>query len=178
MHPDRDPAPAYARTGEVDTIDGFLMVLSPWAVRNLRFDESLGRFHGYDFDLCLQARAAGRKVVTADLKVVHHHSLDLLGDAEGWVEANLRVTEKWAERFPQLAPQAEDGDWRGRARRSDAEAAAARTLRIAAQMKAEARERELLRELDMMRSSLSWRITAPLRRATRSWRALKDRAGR
>ena len=35
--------PAYAETGEVDTIDGFVMALSPWAVRNLRFDESLGQ---------------------------------------------------------------------------------------------------------------------------------------
>ena len=38
-----DDAPPYARTGEVDTLDGFLLVLSPWAVRTLRFDESLGR---------------------------------------------------------------------------------------------------------------------------------------
>ncbi len=28
-----DGAPAYARTGEVDSIDGFVMALSPWAVR-------------------------------------------------------------------------------------------------------------------------------------------------
>ena len=27
--------------GEVDAVDGFLLVLSPWAVRNVRFDESL-----------------------------------------------------------------------------------------------------------------------------------------
>ena len=37
-----DDAPPYARTGEVETLDGFLLVLSPWAVRNVRFDESLG----------------------------------------------------------------------------------------------------------------------------------------
>ena len=59
MSPETGSLPAYARLGEVDTIDGFIMVLSPWAVRNLRFDETLGRFHGYDFDLCMQARAAG-----------------------------------------------------------------------------------------------------------------------
>ena len=61
--------PAYARTGEVDTVDGFVIALSPWAVRNVRFDESLGPLHGYDFDFCLQVRDAGRKVVTADFKV-------------------------------------------------------------------------------------------------------------
>jgi hypothetical protein len=178
MHPERVPPPAYARTGEVDTIDGFVMVLSPWAVRNLRFDESLGRFHGYDFDLCLQARAAGRKVLTADLKVIHHHSLDLLDDPEGWVQANVRIIEKWEERFPKLAAQAGDGDWRARVRRSEAEAAAARTMRTAAQWQADARERELMRELEAMRASLSWRLTKPLRRTARAWRSLSGRAGR
>ena len=47
--------------GEVDSIDGFVMVLSLWAVRNLRFDESLGKLHGYDFDICMQAKAATRR---------------------------------------------------------------------------------------------------------------------
>jgi GT2 family glycosyltransferase len=175
MHPERVPPPGYARTGEVETIDGFLMVLSPWAVRNLRFDESLGRFHGYDFDLCLQARAAGRKVLTADLKVVHHHSLELLDDPDGWVEANLRIVEKWGERFPKLAPSAANGDWKARAWRSEAEAAAARTLRISAQMRADARERELMREIEAMRGSVSWRATAPLRKLAQAYRSLSAR---
>ncbi len=58
---DPEGRPPFARTGEVDSIDGFVMVLSPWAVRELRFDESLGKIHGYDFDLCLQVRDAGTK---------------------------------------------------------------------------------------------------------------------
>ena len=41
--------------GEVETLDGFVLALSPWAVRKLRFDESLDLVHGYDFDFCLQA---------------------------------------------------------------------------------------------------------------------------
>ena len=46
------------------------MAMSPWAVQNLRFDETLGQaLHGYDFDICMQARAAGKKVVTADFQV-------------------------------------------------------------------------------------------------------------
>ena len=48
-----DPAPA-----EVDVVDGRLMVLSPWAVETLRFDESLSLGYGYELDLCLKARAA------------------------------------------------------------------------------------------------------------------------
>lgn len=168
MHPERVPVPPYARTGEVDTIDGFIMVLSPWAVRSLRFDESLGQFHGYDLDFCLQVRQAGRKVLTADLKVVHHHPLLLLSDPENWIEANLRLTEKWEGNFPQIG--AEVGSrkeaWKARARRAESAASAAQTLRISAQMEADARARELQREIEILRESTSWRVTEPLRRVS------------
>jgi Glycosyltransferase like family len=176
MHPDRVPPPPYARTGEVDTLDGFLMVLSPWSVRNLRFDESLGQFDGYDFDFCLQVREAGRKVMTADLKVIHHHSLELMVNPERWIEANIRITEKWEGRFPRLGAQLGDGaaDWKARARRAEAEASAARTLRISTQMQASARERELQREIDAMQQSSSWRLTAPIRGIVRRLRASRS----
>ncbi len=62
-------------THDVDTVDGLLMALSPWAVRNLRFDEEgFAGFDAYDADLCAQARAAGRRVVVTDLPVVHRHT--------------------------------------------------------------------------------------------------------
>jgi hypothetical protein len=175
MHPDRFTPPPYARTGEVDTVDGLLLVLSPWAVRNLRFDESLGRFHGYDFDFCHQVRAAGRKVMTADLKIVHHHSLELLDDAETWVEAYVRVIEKWEERFPEVGALLGQSarDWKARARRAEAHAAAAHMMRVSAQMKATARELELERGLEAMRASKSWWLTAPLRRGGARLRRLR-----
>ncbi|CAB4876898.1 unannotated protein [freshwater metagenome] len=116
-------APGYARLGEVETVDGFLLVLSPWALANLRFDESLGQIHGYDLDLCLQARAAGRKVVTADLRAIHHRSLELIRDLDEWAQASVRVTRKWEERFPQIG--AGMGTWRDRALRAEADADAA-----------------------------------------------------
>ena len=34
--------PVYAETGPVDSLDGFVMAFSPWAIANLRFDESIG----------------------------------------------------------------------------------------------------------------------------------------
>ena len=89
-----DAAPPYARLGEVDTLDGFLLVLSPWAVQELRFDEALGRLHGYDLDFCLQVRAAGRKVVTADVRAIHNHSLTLVNDPEGWIDAHVKVADR------------------------------------------------------------------------------------
>ena len=118
--------PPFAQLGEVDSIDGFVMALSPWAMQNLRFDESLGKIHGYDFDACMQVRAAGKKVVTADLQVVHHHSLRLIEDVESWINAYMQVAEKWDEQLPHNGSR--DGDWEWRARRAEAEASAARLM--------------------------------------------------
>jgi hypothetical protein len=167
--------PAFARPGEVDAVDGFLFVLSPWVVRNVRFDESLGSLHGYDVDFCLQVRAAGRKVVTADLRAIHNHSLELVSDPESWAEAHVRVAEKWDGRIPGAVWAGDD--WKRRARRAEAEAEAARAAAVSQQLQYHAREREYKRALDEMRESIGWRITEPLRRANhwrrRAWAALR-----
>ena len=169
--PTGDRAP-FARTGEVDIVDGFLLVLSPWAVRNLRFDESLGPLHGYDVDFCLQAREAGRKVVTADIHAIHNHSLDLVSDPGGWVEAHVRVAEKWDGRMPGMGRAG--GDWKQRARRAEAEAEAARAAAVSRELIYDARERGFRREIEEITTSIGWRVTAPLRRAN----ALRRRAQR
>ena len=164
-----DEMPAYARTGEVDTVDGFVLGLSPWTVRNVRFDESLGQLHGYDFDFCLQVRAAGRKVVTEDFKVIHHHSLDLIGNPDTWVAAHMRVAEKWDGRMPKVGTAS--GDWKERARRAEAEAAAARAHAVSIQLQSDARLKEIT-------ESTSWRLTEPLRRLNalrRTARAMRRR---
>ena len=85
---------------------------------DIRFDESLGQLHGYDFDFCLQVRAAGRKVVAEHLPVVHHHSLDLVSNPETWIAAHMRVAEKWAGRMPTWArPEARGSNGPGGRRR-------------------------------------------------------------
>jgi hypothetical protein len=154
-------APPYARIGEVDTLDGFLLVLSPWVVRNIRFDESLGQLHGYDFDFCLQVREAGRKVVTADFRAVHNHSLVPFSDGESWVEAHVRIAEKWDGRMPGVGNAA--GSWQERALRAEAERDAARVVDRSSTLKTRARVIELERALTEARESISWRMTAPLR---------------
>jgi hypothetical protein len=61
------------RTGDVAFIEGSIMVFSPWAVRNLRFDETYPGFSsGYD-DICVHALRAGKRVTVADVDT-HHHS--------------------------------------------------------------------------------------------------------
>jgi Glycosyltransferase like family len=146
-------APAYAATGEVDSLDGLVIVLSPWAVRELRFDESLGKLHGYDFDICMQAKAAGKKVVTADFRVIHHHDLDLISDPETWTQTYIRLVEKWQHLFP-----SNGADPHQHALRAEAEAACARALMVSHQMRHEAAQRALenvKRELDATRQELA-----------------------
>jgi Glycosyltransferase like family len=156
-----DDAPPWARLGAVDTLDGFLLVLSPWVVRNVRFDEGLGAFHGYDLDFCLQVREAGRKVVTADFRAIHHRPLEMLPDPAEWVDAHIRVAEKWDGRMPRIGDAA--GSWRERALRAEAERDAARTDARSTALAIEARRAMLERVIEETRTSLSWRLTAPLR---------------
>ena len=188
---DLTTAPPEARTGEVEVIDGFVMGLTPWALENVRFDESLGQLHGYDFDFCQQVRAAGKKVVTEHLRVIHHHSLELIGDVEGWMAAHMRVAEKWDDRIPH--PEGFDGDWRGRARWAEArrdaammEANAAELAREAAAKGAkrqfeelEAHIRWLEGQLRSVEESASWKVTRPLRalKARRSGRREQEEPG-
>jgi hypothetical protein len=153
-------APAYARVGEVETLDGFVLVLPPWTVRNIRFDESLGTFHGYDLDYCLQVRAAGRKVITADFRAIHHRPLDMLPDAAEWIDAHMRVADKWDGA---MGIGGGVGTWKDRARRAEADAAAARLLGHQTRIARDAQLRELERALEEATTSISWRITMPLR---------------
>jgi hypothetical protein len=143
-------------------------------VRNIRFDESLGQaLHGYDFDFCLQVREAGRRVVTADFKVIHNHSLELASDLEHWAQAHVAVTRKWHGRMPGIGVSG--GTWKQRARRAEAEAAVTRGVAISTQMKTEAAVVRGEQELRSVTDSASWKLTAPLRGLARLQRAREQR---
>ncbi len=168
-------APPYARVGEVDTVDGFLLVLSPWVVRNIRFDESLGQLHGYDLDFCLQVREAGRKVVTADFRAIHSHALEPFSDPQSWIRAHVQVAEKWDGRMPGVGGGI--GSWEERARRAEAERDVARLVDHANELQLLGQVRELEGILAQTTESLSWKLTAPLRWGD-SWMAvLRTRTG-
>lgn len=160
------PAPA-----EVEVIDGFLMVLAPWVVHNLRFDESLVLGHGFDVDICRQVRQAGRKVMTCDIQATHHHALELFSDKQSWVEAHIRLAEKWDS-----PDYGDDQDaWRARARRAEAEREVARARAYSRELAADAHVLGLERELEEALDSTSWRLTAPLRAASASVRRWRGR---
>jgi hypothetical protein len=80
---------------DVEAVDGLVMVLSPWAVRNLRFDSRrFTGFHGYDADICFQARAAGKRVIVDELAVVHH-TAGGLGNEPVYYETDRAFRAKW-----------------------------------------------------------------------------------
>jgi hypothetical protein len=108
---------------EVDAVDGLILVLSPWAARNLRFDERTAPgFHGYDVDICLQARIRGRKVFVEELRVAHQ-TRGGLGDREAWMRAHAAFRRKWdravlGPHFSGVSPFARFGPPGGGARAS------------------------------------------------------------
>jgi hypothetical protein len=82
---------------DVDVLDGQCLVLAPWAIRHLRFDEaSFDGFHGYDCDICLQARAAGRRVRVCELPLIHH-TYGGYGDGHAYARAGAAFAAKWRE---------------------------------------------------------------------------------
>jgi hypothetical protein len=122
-------------------------------------------------------REAGRKVATADFKVVHHHSLELVDDVAPWIEAYVAVADKWEGRMPGIgrpnygsAPE----DWKRRALRAEAEAGATRLKRESMRLQAEARERVLQARTAEVTDSKSWRMTRPLRMLGATARRLRQ----
>jgi 2-polyprenyl-3-methyl-5-hydroxy-6-metoxy-1,4-benzoquinol methylase len=96
--------------GDVDVVDGLLMVLSPAALKAVRFDEStFTGLHGYDADYCLSCRSAGLRVVVEPLVVYHKSAGDTSPHSDATAE--LQFKRKWARvlsrpplrvRLPQL----------------------------------------------------------------------------
>jgi hypothetical protein len=159
-----------APPAEVEVVDGQLLVLSPWIVRNVRFDETLLLGHGFDVDFSLQVRNAGRTLMVADLHVAHHRSLELINDVEVWVEAHIRMADKWNGTLRE--EPADEPGWKRRARRAEARREAARAIAMSESLKLDARVLELERELEQNTSTVSWRLTAPLRALNRVRRKL------
>ena len=150
-----------APPGEVAALDGQLLILSPWTVSNIRFDESLLLGHGFDLDFSLEVRRAGRKLMVEDLEVIHHRPIELVGDLAVWVEAHIQVAQKWDHMLHEPPP--DELGWKRRARRAEARRESARSLAMSESLKLDARVLELERRFQDMTSTVSWRLTEPLR---------------
>lgn len=98
-----DPEHYSSGAHEVELVDGTLLVLAPWVVRQLRFDEALAEdFHGYDVDLCLRVRARGGRVICDDVPHIHHR-LAPWSDRGAVVRAASSLARMWD---PALRPRA------------------------------------------------------------------------
>lgn len=85
------------RTGFVTSLEGSVMALGPWGVRNIRFDETFTGFHGYD-DIGMCVNVTHRKSVwVADVDTHHHTSLGFDSPASevAWLEADRKFRRKW-----------------------------------------------------------------------------------
>lgn len=84
------------RTGDVAILEGSILVFSPWAVENLRFDERYPGFHGYD-EVCLTVRQAGMRVTVADVDTHHHTTVGFKSPAiaAAWDVTEAMFQEKW-----------------------------------------------------------------------------------
>jgi hypothetical protein len=84
------------RTGDVDSVEGSIMALSPWAIRNMRFDENFTGFHGYD-EIGLAANRVGKRVVVADVDTHHHTRLGFSSPAseQAWFRADEMFRQKY-----------------------------------------------------------------------------------
>jgi hypothetical protein len=157
---------------DVEVLDGRLLVLSPWAVRNVRFDESLSLGFGYDLDLSLKVREAGRRLRTADLRIAANtRSLRVVKDLDLWIEGHIVAQQRMEHRLPRS--QAAELGWKERARRAEAAREAARTLVYSTEHQVDAQLAPLERELEELEESRSWRLTEPLRRLN-ALRAKRD----
>jgi hypothetical protein len=82
---------------EAGTLDGRVVVFSPWAIRELRFDEALDvPLDCAIADLCHQAHARDRSVVASDFGLLRHVLCKKLGDRGRLVRGAVAVHRKWA----------------------------------------------------------------------------------
>jgi len=94
--------------GDVDMVDGYLLGMSRWAIEELRFDEDeVGPgFHGYDADICFQARELGKRIFVAEMAVAHHrNSISPTPYRGDWLRAQIAFRRKWERRGMLNPPQ-------------------------------------------------------------------------
>jgi hypothetical protein len=81
---------------DVDSLDGLFIAFSPWALGHLRFDtRHFKDWDGYDADICSQARALGKRVVTIELETLHGYKIGPQPLRSSYERANWMWKSKW-----------------------------------------------------------------------------------
>jgi GT2 family glycosyltransferase len=86
---------------QVVFLDGVLLCMKRELTEKIGFDETIGGFHGYDYDICMQAFAAGYdNYVMYDIMVEHFSRGNL---DKVYLENLIRVFKKWENHLPMIA---------------------------------------------------------------------------
>ncbi len=88
---------------DVDSLDGMFLALNRWSIHNLQFDPTYGGFHGYDAEICFQARSMGKRITTSEIPVFHH-TKGGYGDQNAYRKAELHFAKKWMSTTSQFTP--------------------------------------------------------------------------
>ena len=84
------------RSGDVDILEGSLLVFSAYAAKTFRFDTRLSGFHGYD-EISKQVTNAGLRAVVVDVDTHHHNSMGFKSEQshQEWLQGDRFYREKW-----------------------------------------------------------------------------------
>ena len=85
-------------TRSVVLLDGVFLCAKKEIFEKIAFDNKLGRFHGYDYDISLQSITAGYKnFVVYDISLTHYSkgNFDIV-----YYSSILKVVEKWKAKLP------------------------------------------------------------------------------
>lgn len=84
------------REGEVELVEGSIMIFSPDAVGAVRFDNQFPGFHGYD-EIAAQIRHSGGRVQVADIDTHHHTQMGFKTEQShgDWLAADSLYRRKW-----------------------------------------------------------------------------------
>lgn len=89
----------YDTRDEIVVFDGVWFCIKSQCFSQIRFDESFGGFHFYDFDISTQLITAGWKIVTAPGIDILHHSVGYWQTTD-WIEKAFRFYDKWKLQLP------------------------------------------------------------------------------
>lgn len=92
-----------APRADVDVVDGLFLALTPSAFRQVTVDADLPQFHGYDVDICLQARDLGLRVVVRQIELLHL-TKGGFGDESAYAQANAHLLARHPAWLTPLTP--------------------------------------------------------------------------
>lgn len=80
----------------VFAVDGVFMAISKAHFSLIKFDESLGGFHGYDLDFSLRSSQIFQNVLADDILICHFSSGNL---GKEWLDANIKIKQRKIGKF-------------------------------------------------------------------------------